>query len=51
MEPRKPQDSPDTDMEIVVTGRNIDARPTLQHPHHRPVQLAGVAAVNRPDAP
>jgi ribosomal subunit interface protein len=25
MEPRKPQDSLDTEMEIVVTGRNIDA--------------------------
>jgi ribosomal subunit interface protein len=25
MEPRKPQNSPDTEMEIVVTGRNIDA--------------------------
>jgi ribosomal subunit interface protein len=25
MEPRTPQDSPDTEMEIVVTGRNIDA--------------------------
>jgi ribosomal subunit interface protein len=25
MEPRKPQDGPDNEMEIVVTGRNIDA--------------------------
>lgn len=25
MEPRKPRDKPDTDMKIVVTGRNIDA--------------------------